>query len=153
RGIAMRQFTGGTHIMETMQETLQGIRIVKAFGLEDTLRKRFADNVSKVEWEANKLARVSNRASPLMETLGGVAIALALVYGGYRVVATGASPGQFVSFITAFLLAYEPAKRLARFNLDLNAGLVGVRILFDILDRPATEAPDDTRPALTLANP
>ena len=74
-----------------------------------------------------------------METLGGIAIAIALVYGGYRVIETGAEPGQFFSFIAAFLLAYEPAKRLARLNLDLNSGLVGVRILFEVLDSPATE--------------
>jgi hypothetical protein len=48
-----------------------------------------------------------------METLGGVAIGLASIYGGYRVIEAGAAPGQFVSFATAFLLAYEPAKRLA----------------------------------------
>ena len=50
-----------------------------------------------------------------------------------------ATPGEFFSFITAFILAYEPAKRLARLNIDLNAGLVGVRILFDIIDAPQTE--------------
>jgi ATP-binding cassette subfamily B protein len=85
-----------------------------------------------------------------METLGGFAIAIALIYGGYRVIETGAPPGQFFSFITAFLLAYEPAKRLARLNMDLTSGLVGVRILFEILDSPASESSDAGRPALAL---
>jgi ABC-type multidrug transport system fused ATPase/permease subunit len=48
-----------------------------------------------VERNANKMAHVSNRSSPLMETLGGFAIAGALMYAGYRVVAMGATPGQF----------------------------------------------------------
>src|SRR5512146_1747230 len=147
KGIAHSQFMGGTRIIETLQETLQGIRIVKAFTLEDTLRERFDRNVAAVEHEANKLARVSGRSSPLMETLGGIAIALAITYGGYRVIATGATPGEFFSFIAAFLLAYEPAKRLARLNIELNSGLVGVRILFEVLDSPPTEAPDDDKPA------
>ena len=82
--IARTQFHGGTRILETMQETLQGIRIVKAFTLEDIMRERFDRNVAAVEHEANKMARVSNRASPLMETLGGCAIAIAVTYGGYR---------------------------------------------------------------------
>ena len=120
--IARSQFHGGTRIIETLQETLQGIRIVKAFTLEDIMRERFDRNVAAVEHEANKMARVSNRASPLMETLGGCAIAIAIIYGGYRVIETGATPGQFFSFITAFLLAYEPAKRLARLNIELNSG-------------------------------
>ena len=151
--IAKSQFHGNTQIIETLQETLQGIRIVKAFTLEDIMRERFDRNVAAVEHEANKMARVSNRASPLMETLGGCAIAIALVYAGYRVVVTGATAGAFFSFVTAFLLAYEPAKRLARLNLELNSALVGVRILFEIIDSPPTEASDDDKPPLQIKNP
>jgi ATP-binding cassette, subfamily B, bacterial MsbA len=148
--IARSQFHGNTRVIETLQETLQGIRIVKAFSLEDIMRERFDRNVAMVENESNKMARVSNRASPLMETLGGCAIAIALIYGGYRVLETGATPGQFFSFITAFLLAYEPAKRLARLNMSLNSGLVGVRILFEVLDSPPSESPDTDKPALQI---
>ena len=151
--IARSQFHGTTRIVETLQETLQGMRIVKAFTLEDTMRERFDRNVAAVEHEANKMARVSNRASPLMETLGGLAIAIAITYGGYRVIATGATPGQFFSFIAAFLLAYEPSKRLARLNIELNSALVGVRILFEVLDSPPTEAADDDKPALQIKTP
>ncbi len=150
-GIARSQFHGNTQIVETLQETLQGIRIVKAFTLEDTMRERFDRNVAAVEHESNKMARVSNRSSPLMETLGGCAIALAFAYGGYRVIETGATPGQFFSFITAFLLAYEPAKRLARLNIQLNSALVGVRILFEVLDSPPSEPADDDKPSLAPA--
>jgi len=150
RSIAMAQFTGGTRLFETLQETLQGIRIVKSFTLEDEMRRRYYSNVDTVEHEANKMARVSNRSSPLMETLGGIAIALGVTYGGYRTIETGATPGEFFSFIAAFLLAYEPAKRLARLNLDLNAGLIGVRMLFEIIDAPPTEPRDDDKPKLRL---
>ena len=148
--IARSQFHGNTRVVETLQETLQGIRIVKAFTLEGIMRERFDQNVAAVEHEANKMARVANRASPLMETLGGCAIAIALIYAGYRVVVAGATPGQFFSFITAFLLAYEPAKRLARLNIELNSGLVGVRILFEIIDSVPSEPNDDIKPALQV---
>jgi ATP-binding cassette, subfamily B, bacterial MsbA len=148
--IARSQFHGGTRIIETLQETLQGIRIVKAFTLEEIMRERFDRNVAAVEHEANKMARVSNRASPLMETLGGCAVAIAITYGGYRVIETGATPGQFFSFIAAFLLAYEPAKRLARLNIELNSALVGVRILFEVLDSPPSEPLDSDKPGLQV---
>ncbi len=151
RGIARTQFTGGTRIIETMQETLQGMRMVKAFALEDEMRRRLAVSVAQVEHEANKMARVANRASPLMEMLGGIAIALATIYGGYRVVEAGATPGEFVSFLAAFLLAYEPAKRLARLNIDLNNSLVGVRVLYEVVDSPPGEPSDDDRPPLVLS--
>ncbi len=150
RGIARMQFTGDTRIIETMQEALQGMRTVKAFSLEDEMRRRLAVSVAAVEHESNKMARVGNRASPIMETLGGFVIALAVVYGGYRIIETGATPGAFVSFIAAFLLAYEPAKRLARPNIDLNNKLVGVRVLYEVVDSPPGEPSDDDRPPLKL---
>jgi ATP-binding cassette, subfamily B, bacterial MsbA len=150
RGIARMQFNGGTRIIETMQESLQGMRMVKAFGLEAEMRRRLNDSVTAVQHESNNMARVANRASPIMEMLGGFTVALASIYGGYRVVETGATPGEFVSFMAAFLLAYEPAKRLARLNIDLNNNLVGVRVLYEIIDSPPGEPNDDDLPALKL---
>src|SRR3984893_2585735 len=148
--IAHDQFTGSARILETLQESLQGMRIIKAFTLEEDMRARFDARVGDLENESNKWARVAYRSGPLMEALGGFAIAGALVYGGFRVIETGATPGQFFSFLAAFMLAYEPAKRLARLNLDLSSALVGVRILFEVIDHPPTEAPDDDKPALKL---
>src|SRR5262249_48898353 len=74
RGLAYNQFTGTADILETMQEALQGIRTVKAFTLEGTMRERINESIAAVERNANKMARVSNRASPLMEMLGGFAV-------------------------------------------------------------------------------
>ena len=149
--IAHHQFTGSARVLESLQEMLQGLRIVKAFTLEEAMRARFDGHVADLERESNKWARVAHRSGPLMEALGGFAIAGALIYGGFRVIETGATPGQFFSFLAAFMLAYEPAKRLARLNIDLHSGLVGVRILFDVIDHPPTEQPDDDKPPLQLS--
>src|SRR5260370_8314880 len=136
-----------------MQESLQGIRTVKAFTLELTMRDRIDASIAAVERNANKMARVSNRSSPLMETLGGFAIAGGLMYGGYSVVAMGATPGPFFSFLTAFLLAYEPAKRLARLNIELNSNLIGAPKLRETPPLPATEPAENPRPPLQLPPP
>jgi ATP-binding cassette subfamily B protein len=152
KGLAHNQFTGTADILETMQESLQGISTVKAFTLEQTMRERIDASIMAVERNANKMARVSNRASPLMETLGGFAVAGGLMYGGYSVVAMGATPGQFFSFLTAFLMAYEPAKRLARLNIELNSNLIGARKLLEIVDSPSSEPLDDDKPALRLTD-
>ena len=74
RAIMKVHFTGGTRIIETLQETLQGMRVVKAFTLEDEMRRRIDGSVTDVQHEADKWARVSNRSGPIMETLGGLAI-------------------------------------------------------------------------------
>src|ERR1700752_4410977 len=152
KGLAYNQFTGTADILETMQESLQGIRTVKAFTLEDTMQRRIDENIAIVERNANKMARVSNRSNPLMEMLGGFAVAACLLYGGYSVVALGATPGQFFTFMTAFLMATEPAKRPARLNIDLNSQLVGARMLLEVVDSPASELSDDDKPALKLSD-
>src|SRR5262249_26458988 len=70
----------------------------------------------------------------------------------YSVVALGSTPGQFFTFLTAFLMATEPAKRLARLNIDLNSQLVGARMLLEVVDSPASEQTDDDKPALKLSD-
>src|ERR1700753_1958189 len=151
KGFAYNQFTGTADILETMQESLQGIRTVNAFTLEEAMQKRIDEDIAIVERNANKMARVANRSNPLMETLGGFAVAGCLLYGGYRVVALGATPGQFFTFLTAFLMATEPAKRLARLNIDLNSQLVGARMLLEVVDSPAREQSDADKPPLKLS--
>jgi ATP-binding cassette subfamily B protein len=139
RDLARSELRGGAVIYETIQETIRGFSIVKAFTLEQEMRKRVRDTIAHIERKQNTLARLENQASPIMESLGGIAIALILIYGGYRVIELGATPGEFVSFITAFLLAYEPAKRIARLNINLAQGLMAVRKMFDMLDSPPLE--------------
>ena len=151
RKVMMTEFAGFAAIMRSLQETALGIRIVKAFTLESHMRARQVAAIDGLEKAANKLATVGARSSPMMETLGGIAIALVVVYGGWRVIAGGEPPGAFFSFITALLLAYEPAKRVARLQVDFNASLLGLSMLYGFLDEPAGEQETDGLPALALA--
>jgi len=137
--VIMTEFAGFSNIMESLQETAQGIRIVKAFTLEASMRRKQHAAIDAVESAANKLALVGARSSPMMETLGGLAIAIVVTYGGSRVINDGAAPGAFFSFITALLLAYEPAKRVARLHLDLSACLPGVAMVYAFLEEPSAE--------------
>jgi ATP-binding cassette, subfamily B, bacterial MsbA len=150
RAMTLDRYAAGAGILETMQETLQGMRVVKAFGLEPLMRRRVNDNAEIIKDVGRKLALLSNRSAPLTEMLGGVIVALGFLYGAYRVIVTGATPGEFISFLVAFLLAYEPAKRLARLQLDLHLQLAAVRMLFEFFDGPVTEPEDDERPHLRL---
>jgi len=149
RAITLTQFGGGADILKTMQETIQGFKIIKAFNLETTVRAQVYESIASVERASNKLARVSNRSTPLMEALGGFAIAAVFVYGGYRVLVLNLPPGELFSFITAFLLAYEPAKRIARLNIELHNALTGVQVLFDVLDIP-DRTPAQRKPAVEV---
>lgn len=150
RKVMHNEFAGAMAIMATVQETAVGIRTVKSFTLEAALRQRMHDAIHSVQRAANKLAVVGSRSGPVMETLGGFAVAGVILYGGYRVVGGGQTPGSFFSFITALLMAYEPAKRLARVNVDLSASLVGVKMLFDFCDLPASESEPEGLPDLAI---
>jgi subfamily B ATP-binding cassette protein MsbA len=137
--VRLRAYGIAGELLQTLQEALQGIRVVKAYRMERAFVERMAHVTDNARQSADKMAAIGARTSPLMETLGGFAIAAVIVYGGYRVIHSGQTPGEFFSFIAALLLAYEPAKRLARLNLDLQSALLGVQLLFDTLDSVAGE--------------
>ncbi len=134
RGIMATEFQGALQMMESLAETVQGIRIVKAFTLEDFMRARQDRAITGFEAASNKLARVSSRTSPIMETLGGFAIAAVVLYSGYSVIIRGNSPGNLFSFITSVIMLYEPMKRVARLHVDVSQNLFGVGLLYKFLD-------------------
>lgn len=149
RKFAKRSFDGNATILGIMQETVQGLKVVKAFTLEDIMRERMSKAIETVRISLNKMMATSALASPVAETLGGLVIATVVMVGGQRVILGGESPGTFFSFITALLLAYEPAKRLGRMNLEIQNAMVGVSLLFEVLDTPATEDVD-SNPAIKV---
>jgi subfamily B ATP-binding cassette protein MsbA len=134
RKIMAGEFQGAMQMMESMQETAQGIRIVKAFTLEDFMRERQEKAITGFQAAANKLARVSSRTSPIMESLGGFAIAAVVLYSGFTVIIRGNPPGSLFSFITSVIMLYEPMKRVARLHVDLSSQLFGVNMLYEFLD-------------------
>ncbi|WP_354433749.1 ABC transporter ATP-binding protein [Martelella mangrovi] len=136
REIMRQELTAFTKIIESVQEASTGVRIIKAFGLEDHMRARMDRQVTQVEHRANSIARLSAATSPIMETLSGLAIAGVIALSGFWVVGGSQTPGELMSFITALLLAYEPAKRLARMRVNLETAMVGVRMMYEIKDHP-----------------
>jgi ATP-binding cassette subfamily B protein len=131
------------NITQILQETVQGVRVIKAFNSEGLMRRRLSSEIDEVTHANNQLARIANQSSPLMEALGGFAIALVCLYAGYRVVQVGDDPGRFVSFMAAFLMAFAPVRRIARLNIELSQSLVAARGMYELIDEQATE-PDDT---------
>lgn len=132
--VANMEFMGFIQIVSAIQEAILGNKLIKSYTLEPHMRGRFEEAIGGVEKRANKLATVSNRTSPIMEFMGGLAIAFIVIYGGYRNLVLGQSAESLIAFLTALLLAYEPIKRIARMNVNLQTALVGVRMLYNVLD-------------------
>ncbi len=148
-GRRMRKVTANTQeetglFTAILDQSFAGIRVVKAYGMEPYETTRVSGLVERIFALTIKSARIRALSSPIMETLGGTAVSIVIVYGGYRVIHQNLDPGSFFSFITALLLAYEPMKRLANLNASLQEGLAGAQRLFDLLDMKSSiqEHPD-----------
>ena len=140
-----------SEVVGTMRETVQGIRIVKSFQLEQASRDRMFAAVEAVERTANRIVRTQARVNPMIETLGGFAIAMVVLYAGWRNVSSADAPGQFFAFVTALLLASDPARRLSRVHLQLTTQAQSVRLLFELLDAPIAEGDETAKPALVVS--
>ncbi|MEM8839361.1 MAG: ABC transporter ATP-binding protein [Pseudomonadota bacterium] len=135
RKAAKQQFDSNTQIIRVMQDSVRGSAIVKSFRMEEVMRARMGDAVRSVESRNNRIASLTARASPLMDTLGGLCMGIVIIYAGWMTSVSDRTPAEFMAFLTAFLLAYEPAKRIARLHIYLETGLVGARLMYEILDQ------------------
>ena len=148
-GRRMRAATeGGQQALAEMnavlEETIAGVRIVKAFAMEPYERRRFVEVARAQLGHALRAMRVHALSFPLMELLAGFGIAGVLLYGGMGVAAGRTTPGTLMSFLAAVLMMYEPVKRLSRANNELQQGLAAAGRIFELLDAPVEvqDAPD-----------
>ncbi|WP_411906263.1 ABC transporter ATP-binding protein [Rhizobium mayense] len=123
-----------SHVLGAMQETIQGVSIVKAFTMEEELERKINKLITAAEHRQNRIARLSERNGPLIETVAGFAIASLFAYAAYRSIYDNVSPGVFFSFATSLLLAYDPARRLAKLQVQLERAVVNARMIYELLD-------------------
>lgn len=138
RGLMEKEMSSLADIIKVMQETSIGIRVIKAFSLEEMMQKRMDKAIADVQRRANSIATLEAATSPIMETLAGIAIAAVIVFSGYMASEQKGMEAQLMAFITALLLAYEPAKRVANVRVKIESGLIGVRMMFELIDIPIT---------------
>ena len=143
QGVVKKHVVIGISIADQLRQATQGFKVVKAFGIEQLIGARLGAVIEDQRKNANKFAVLHARTQPIVETLAGIAVALVILYGGWRVISHGATPGAFFSFITALLLAYDPARRLASARVQVEHGLVGLRMFYEMMDRePASRDRD-----------
>ncbi len=121
-------------ISKFLFETISGIRIVKAFCMEEYEKKRFSEENYRFLKIRLKRIRIRALASPTMEMLGGLASAAILYYGGYNVIKGSLTSGDFFSFVAAFAMMYRPVRLLNKLNQTIQEGLAAAQRTFEILD-------------------
>jgi subfamily B ATP-binding cassette protein MsbA len=120
-------------LTNVIHETTTGVRIVKAFNMEEYEKKRFREENAGYLRQIMKRIRVRALSSPVMEVIGGVVVCLIIFLGGYYV-AKGHSLGQLGSFLSALILTYRPMKDLVRTNNLIQEGLAAGTRIFELLD-------------------
>ncbi|MEO2166783.1 MAG: ATP-binding cassette domain-containing protein, partial [bacterium] len=133
-----------------VQETVQGNRIVKAFGMEAYEEERFTAENERLFVYYKKAARSRSMVQPIMESLAAVGIAAVLGYGGYSVIEGTRTTGDFMGFITALILVYDPFKGLARVNATIQQGLASADRVFEIIDEESDVVELENASALAL---
>ena len=138
-GRRMRKVTANSQVetgllVTLLAQTFQGMRVVKAYGMERYEKTRVKVLVEKLCKLSFKAARIRAMVSPIMETLGGVAISIVIAYGGIQVIDGSSTTGELFSFITALLMAYDPMKKLGNLNVSIQEGLASAQRLFNVLD-------------------
>ena len=129
-----------------ISEIFRGIRHIKAYDQEAREIERLGVRIDALFRTLFRTERSKAISSPIMETLGGIAISLTIVYGGFQVIEGETTPGAFFSFITALLLAYQPLKNFAKLNNNLQEGLAAAQRVFALVDvRPAIVDRPDAR--------
>ena len=118
-----------------LSQIFQGARYVKAYTMQKYEKRRAKKIIDDLFNLIYKSVRIRSRTRPILETLGGMAIALVIFYGGSKVISGATTPGTFFSFITALLMAYQPLKRLANFNINIQDGLAAADRIFNLLDQ------------------
>ncbi|MCX8502276.1 MAG: ABC transporter transmembrane domain-containing protein [Alphaproteobacteria bacterium] len=147
QGRRMRKVSGLTQtrqgeLIVRLEQVFQGNRLVKAYGMEAYETRSVDELLGRILKQIRKAARVRALSSPIMETLGGIAIVTVIVIGGLQVIEGSRTTGTFFSFITALLLAYEPVKRLANLNNSLQEAMASAQRVFSVLDlRPQITSP------------
>ena len=117
-----------------LQESVQGNRIVKAFGMEEYEIRRFTAENFRLFKQSLRATRIKAVVTPAMELLAAFGIAGVVWYGGLSVIAGGRTQGEFLAFITAMLLMYQPFKSLAKTYASVQQGIAGADRVFEILD-------------------
>ena len=138
RHLSFADIGAGQKFVSQMSDTLQYSKLVKSYNCEEFEVKRMSTIIDHIIKLGKKIARLSLIASPLVEMLGGIGVALVIWYGGNQVLEGNTTPGAFFSFFTAMMMAYKPLKSVSGMNSGIQIGLGATQRFFTTIDSKPT---------------
>lgn len=146
RGVAKKMQEELADFTVRLDETFQNTKIIKSYCREDFEINRASRIIDRFLEIYKKAAYLESASSPIMETLGAIAVALIIIYGGTNVISGTTTPGSFFSFIASLLMLYKPLKTISNLNTSLQEGLSASKRLFLMLDEAPEIVDDVTQP-------
>lgn len=125
----------GAAVMSHYNETYNGNRIITSYNLYDYQRKRFHDTLKQVFKLGIKMVQRTGMMSPLMHFIVSLGIALVIWTGSYLIVHHEITAGNFVSFITALIMLYNPIKSIGNNYNNVQMSLMAMERIFELLER------------------
>ncbi len=119
---------------KNVREVVQGVKVIKSYNLEPIIKSEAGAVIEAIRDRSNRVSALQAAPVPIIDSIGGAGIGLTILYAGYRSIYGSYDPGIFLSFITALLLALDPARRLSQLRISLKTSLVGVGMVHDLLD-------------------
>jgi len=134
RRLVELELAGHAELNKHIREIVQGIEVIKSFNLEAAAARGAHDVVARLRQQANRIAALQSAPVPLLDTVGGIAVGIAVLYAGIRITGGDYDAGTFMSFITALLLAADPARRLSQMRVALRSSFVMMKLVIDLLE-------------------
>ena len=131
-----------------LHESFAQARTVRAYRLEDAEAARAAHAFDDLYRALMRMTRSRARVDPLLEVLGGTAVAAVIGFAGWRAAQGDGGVGNFTGFVAALLLASQPLRALGSMNAALQEGLAGLARVFRVIDEPPGITERDGAPAL-----
>ena len=134
RKVAKEETDLSGHYFAAGSEVLAGVRTVKSYNLERKSIDKFNSSVDALEDRIFGISKVTAATHPIMEFLGGLVLGVFVIYAAWQTINYGKTPGEFTAFITAFLLAYQPAAKISKLWVELQKSLTQSFFMFKLID-------------------
>jgi len=138
--------------MKFLSEIIKGSWLIKIYQKEEEELKRISMIIDERFKAIRKVEQTRLGAGPIMEVISAIAIAVVVFFAGYRSMQGAITLGEFVSFLAALMLAYQPVRALAGINIGIQEGISAAKRIYELIDQKNEIYHDENAPSLKLIN-
>jgi subfamily B ATP-binding cassette protein MsbA len=138
--------------MKFFSEIIKGSWLIKIYQKEEEELKKISRVIDERFNAVRKVEQTRLGSGPIMEMISATAIAIVVFFAGYRSMQGAITLGEFVSFLAALMLAYQPVRALAGMNIGIQEGITSAKRIYEIIDEKNEINNDEKAPSLKLKN-